>query len=603
MGRAGLPVDLTFGPTLEAEGTRFRLWAPSARRVELVVHHAVCPDPEHQKVGELVGNPLELPRDGEGWYESDLLPLAAGTTYAFRINGEIEVPDPASRFQPEGVHGPSEIIDLSAAPGAGGAPVTGRPWEQTVIYELHTGAFSREGTYGGITGALDHLVDLGVTAVELMPISAFPGRRNWGYDGVLPYAPAAAYGRPEELCALIRAAHDRELTLFLDVVYNHFGPDGNYLHLYAQPFFTDRFDTPWGAAIDFGVDEVRRFFLENALYWTMVYGFDGLRIDAVHAIRDESPHHFVDELAGRVNEAATGSGRGRKVHVVLENEENQASRIPPATGQWNDDIHHLLHVLITGEDEGYYIDYQEEPHRSLARALAEGFCYQGEPSRHRNGAVRGERSTALSPTAFVAFSHNHDQIGNRAMGERLTTLAGSSRVLEAVEALVLLSPQTPMLFMGEEWGSERPFLFFCDYQGDLASAVRQGRRREFAGFSAFEDESARARIPDPNDRETFRKSRIDWERRETEAGRRRIEFIRSLLEARKSRLEPLLSGISAGSFEGEADGAMRVRWPLGEGRFWAVYFNLTPAPRRLPAFDPPMEAQRVFPPPGSGAGA
>jgi malto-oligosyltrehalose trehalohydrolase len=601
MGEQSLPIDLSFGPDTDDLGTVFRLWAPSARRVELVIHRGVPP----VRGGELLeaGTSLELVPDSDGWCRSERLPLGAGSRYRYRIDRELEVPDPASRFQPQGVHGPSEVVDLRQLPGVAGPARSGRAWEETVLYELHVGAFSPEGSYSGVTDRLGHLEELGVTAAELMPIAAFPGERNWGYDGVLPYAPAAPYGTPEELSALLRSAQQRGVELFLDVVYNHFGPEGNYLHLYAKPFFTERFKTPWGAAIDFSLPEVRAFFLENALYWTLLYGFDGLRIDAVHAIRDDSSEHFVEELARRVKEEAKRVTPGRQVHVVLENEENEAHRLESATAQWNDDVHHLVHVLLTGEDEGYYCDYQRETHRALGKTLAEGFYFQGEPSIHRDGAPRGTPSRGLHPARLVAFSHNHDQIGNRAMGERPTTLASGPDVMEAVEALILLSPQTPMLFMGEEWGSEKPFLFFCDYEGELAQAVREGRRREFAGFSAFEDEAARERIPDPNAQRTFEVSRLDWSWRTEEQGSvgrgdgdpTRYQCIRRLLTLRREWLQPHLREVSSGSYEGAEEEAMRVRWPMADGRRWALYYNLTATVRSLPDYAPPTSSTLVYP--------
>lgn len=614
MGHREQPIHLFFGPDLNDEGTEFRLWAPSARKVELVVHRSLPPAGAVEAVEE--GTALELTPDSAGWCRSERLPLGAGSRYRYRIDGGLEVPDPASRFQPEGVHGVSEVVDLRVLPGVSGSPILGGPWEEEVLYELHVGTFSPEGSYPGIIRRLDHLAELGVTAIELMPIAAFPGGRNWGYDGVLPYAPAAPYGRPEELATLIRLAHEREIQIFLDVVYNHFGPEGNYLHLYAKPFFTDRLETPWGAAIDFSLPEVRTFFLENALYWTSLYGFDGLRIDAVHAIRDESPEHFVEEMARRVKDQARALTPGRRVQVVLENEENEAHRLEVATAQWNDDVHHLLHVLLTGEDEGYYCDYQGETHRFLGKTLAEGFYFQGQPSIHRKGSPRGTPSGELSPTALVAFSHNHDQIGNRALGERPTRLAGHPEAMEAVEAIILLSPQTPMLFMGEEWGSESPFLFFCDYHGDLAEAVREGRRREFAGFSAFQDEEARSRIPDPNAPETFEASRLDWSWRQDEGagstpggpsrragseggagetpGWGRFRLMRRLLTLRREWLQPRLRELLSGSYEGGPEEAMRVRWPLPGASYWALYFNLSDTPRALPEYTPPSSSTLVY---------
>lgn len=617
-GQRRIPIELSFGPDLNAEGTVFRLWAPSAGRVELVIHRGI-PKSDGED-GIRAGTAIELHPDKDGWCRSERLPLGAGTRYRYRIDDQLEVPDPASRFQPEGVHGASEVVDLARFPGVSGPAVRGVPWEETVLYELHVGTFSPEGSFAGVGERLEYLHTLGVNAVELMPIAAFAGARNWGYDGVLPYAPASAYGTPEDLSQLIRSAHRTGITLFLDVVYNHFGPEGNYLHLYAKPFFTERFHTPWGAAIDFSLPEVRAFFLENALYWTELYGFDGLRLDAVHAIRDGSSEHIVDAIARHVREVALQNTPGRQVHVVLENEENDANRLEAATAQWNDDLHHLIHVLLTGESEGYYRDYREEPHRALGKTLAEGFYFQGQAAGTRGGAPRGTSSRDLSPTALVGFSHNHDQIGNRAFGERLTALSNES-ALRAAEALVLLSPQVPMLFMGEEWGSKTPFLFFCDFQGELADAVREGRRREFAGFTAFKNEAIRRRIPDPNAVDTFQACRLGWHRRSEEGGasnavdrphgdsvgvspspdeqeytdcRMRHRLTQRLLELRREWLQPRLSTLRSGSYEGAPDEAMRVRWLGAKERYWTIYFNLTSVGRRLPDYAPPESFTLIY---------
>jgi len=332
------------------------------------------------------------------------------------------------------------------------------------------------------------LRDLGFTAIELMPVAAFPGTRNWGYDGVLPFAPAEAYGTPDELKALIDRAHELGLMMMLDVVYNHFGPDGNYLSAYAPEFFRDEVHTPWGAAIDFRCHAVRRFFIENALYWIREFRFDGLRLDAVHAIE---PKDFLVDLAREVR----ASTPGRHTHLVLENDANDAELLRDGfDGQWNDDFHHTVHVLLTGEGFGYYRDHVHDPAKRLARVLAEGFDYQGQTSQHRARA-RGSRSCDLSPASFVSFLQNHDQVGNRAGGERLIDLADED-ALRAAIALLLLAPQIPLVFMGEEIGTRAPFLFFTDHGPRLAQAVREGRAREFA-FETHKE------MPDPNAIETF----------------------------------------------------------------------------------------------------
>ena len=547
--------------------TRFSLWAPAASSVELV----------------LEGGSSRMER-GEGGVFSLTTGAAPGARYRYRIDGGQEVPDPASRFQPEDVHGPSAVVDPASFEwGDGGW--RGRPWHEAVVYELHVGTFSPEGTFRGACERLDHLAGLGVTAVELMPLADFPGSRNWGYDGVLPYAPDSSYGTPEELKELVQAAHGRGIMVLLDVVYNHFGPEGNYLPLYAPRFFTERHATPWGAAVNFddaGSETVREFFVHNALYWIEEYGFDGLRLDAVHAIRDDSGRHFLAELAERIR---GGPGRGRRVHLVLENEENEASLLRPAgegrslyDAQWNDDLHHALHVALTGEDAAYYADYADAPVRHLGRCLAEGFAYQGDPSRHR-GDRRGEPSADLAPPAFVAFLQNHDQVGNRAFGERITDLA-SPEAVRAAAAVYLLSPQVPMLFMGEEWGASSPFLFFCDFGGDLAPLVTQGRREEFASFPEFSDPETRGRIPDPNAPGTFESSRLDWGEREAPEHARWLDLYRELLALRRERIVPLLSGAPGGGgrYRLVGERGLEVRWGLGGGARLALRANLGPEP-------------------------
>lgn len=555
---------MPFGATLKAGGgASFRLWAPSARQVDLHLHAA---DGSRTP-------PTPMQRGADGWYGAESGMAAAGALYSFLIDGEIEVPDPASRFQPNGVHGPSEIVDPGAFSWSDHG-WRGRAWHETVLYELHLGTFTPEGTYLAAIDRLDYLRDLGITAVELMPLAEFPGARNWGYDGTLPFAPTRAYGRPEDLKQLVQAAHQRGLMVFLDVVYNHFGPEGNYLYRYAPDFFTDRHQTPWGAAINFdgpGSQTVRDFFVHNALYWIEEFHIDGLRLDAVHAIRDDSRPDILQEIASAV---AAGLPSGQQVHLVLENDDNAArylsgganDRPSHYSAQWNDDIHHVLHVLATGETAGYYGDYATTPHRRLARALSEGFVYQGEPSPHRGGAARGEASADLPPTAFVAFLQNHDQVGNRAMGERVSALA-EMPALRAAMSVVLLSPQIPMLFMGEEWRAAEPFRFFCDFGPDLADAVREGRRREFARFPEFADPAARARIPDPLLETTFAAAKLDWKALGQEPHRSWLEFVRELLAIRRREITPRLERVSgrSGSCRMHGDSVVEACWHLGDG--------------------------------------
>ena len=549
---------MRFGADVDAGTTRFGFWAPAAQRVELL---ATIGGAEHEEA---------LHRDADGWYETTLA-AGAGSRYAYRIDGGLVVPDPASRFNPDDVHERSAVIDPFAYEWRDGG-WRGRPWEEAVVYELHVGTFTREGTYDAVVQRFDHLLDTGVTAIELMPLADFPGSRNWGYDGVLPFAPDASYGTPGDLKRLVDAAHARELMVLLDVVYNHFGPDGNYLHAYAPQFFNPRHATPWGAAINFdaeGSDVVREFFIHNALFWLEEYHFDGLRLDAVHAIADDSRPDIVDELATAVR---AHFGDARHVHLVLENDRNEASRLVRggsrprcATAQWNDDFHHALHVLVTGERDGYYADYADGRAKHFARSLAEGFVYQGQPSAFRDGAARGEPSRGLPPAAFVTFAQNHDQIGNRAMGDRLVAIA-DARALQAAVACMLLAPAVPMIFMGEEFGATTPFLFFCAFEGDLARAVTQGRRDEFARFAAFRDPDARERIPDPVADATFLASKLDWRQRDAAQGRAWRDFYRRALRARRDHVVPLVPSIERGGTHAMlGDRAFRVAWSTREG--------------------------------------
>jgi malto-oligosyltrehalose trehalohydrolase len=555
---------MPFGAELKPDGqVRFRLWAPEHEHVQLAL-------PEQRAV-------VPMERDADGWHQLITSRAGAGNLYQFILPDGLAAPDPASRYQPSDVHGPSEIID----PGAyrwRDAGWQGRPWHEAVIYELHIGTFTSQGTFGAAIERLDYLQNLGITAIELMPVADFPGSRNWGYDGVLPFAPDSSYGRPEDLKALVDAAHERGLMMIQDVVYNHFGPDGNYLSAYAPAFFNERHQTPWGAAINFdapGSEVVREFVIHNALYWLREFNFDGLRLDAVHAIVDDSRTHLLDELAQRVRSTLPERPR----YLMLENEHNDARRLTRDAGgydaQWNDDLHHVLHVAATGEREGYYADYQGKT-ELLGRALAQGFAYQGQQMSYR-GSPRGEPSDHLTPEAFVAFIQNHDQIGNRAMGERLHHL-GSDAAVHAVTAVYLLLPQIPMLFMGEEWHSARPFLFFCDFAGDLADAVRNGRRQEFSKFAAFASETARERIPDPLAETTFLDSKLDWEALTQATSARIHDWYRDLLAVRAQHIVPLLPHLRrGGEFTVVAPGAVVVQWRGDDGSELTLLANLSDA--------------------------
>jgi maltooligosyltrehalose trehalohydrolase len=561
--------DLPFGSCVIAGNrTRFRIWAPSQKQVAVQIEGGVR---------------VPMDRGDDGWFEVEAA-CGPATPYRYVLESGLAVPDPASRAQLDDVHGPSLVVDPRAYRWRN-ADWRGRPWPETVLYELHAGLL---GGFGGVQQELDRLAGLGISAIELMPVNDFPGQRNWGYDGVLPFAPDRAYGSLDDLKALVDAAHDRGVMIFLDVVYNHFGPDGNYLASYAPEFFRDDISTPWGPAIDFRHPEVRRFFIENALYWLMEYRFDGLRFDAVHAIAGQD---WLDEMASEIRATVE---KGRHVHLVLEHDGNVADHLRrDFDAQWNDDGHHVLHAMLTGESEGYYIDYSGRTAERLARCLAEGFVYQGaEPSAHRGGTLRGTPSADLPPTAFVLFLQNHDQIGNRAFGDRLTASV-DPRALQAAIALQLLCPQIPLVFMGEESASTSPFQFFTDHHGELADAVREGRRKEFASFAAFSDPARRATIPDPNAPETFERSRPEPAADECTG---REELYRTLLSLRREHLVPRLAGTRAIGAEAIGPSAVFARWRLGDGSIWHLVTNLGPAP--CPLSQPP--GRLIYGNPGNG---
>lgn len=544
--------------------TRFSLWAPTCRSVMLELQD---------------GSRHSMSAESDGWFRLDLA-CEADLDYRYVINDHLRVPDPASRQQVDEVHGFSRVVDHAAYPWRCNE-WRGRPWHETVIYELHVGLF---GGFAAVEAHLPHLVEIGVTAVQLMPLGAFPGQRNWGYDGVLPFAPAASYGTPEQLKQLIDRAHEHGLMVFIDVVYNHFGPDGNYLGLYANNFFREDRITPWGAAIDFRQRQVRDFFCENALMWVLDYRVDGLRLDAVHAIGDDD---FLVELAACVHDAVPAP---RQAHLVLENENNSASLLSRGfNAQWNDDGHNTLHVLLTGEHEGYYADFMEQPTQKLATCLEQGFVYQGQLNRHDQ--PRGEASGHLPPSAFVLFLQNHDQIGNRAFGERLVSISDTD-ALKAATVLLLLSPMVPLLFMGEEWGSPQPFLFFTDYQGDLANAVREGRRNEFADFSRFANPQIRQRIPDPNDIATFTQSRPDLEPSTRRRQQEWLTFYRHLLYLRHSRITAKLKHAGSLGSEVLGEGAVAARWLLSDQQVLRIVLNI--GPQTLHIDEPSPRAELLY---------
>jgi maltooligosyltrehalose trehalohydrolase len=559
---------MPFGATFlgKGQGTLFRLWAPAAKDVFLVLDEN--------------GQMLPMQTLNDGWRQLQVPTAGPGTLYAYHVidaSGDcLQVPDPASRFQPRDVHGPSQVIDPRQFQWQD-ADWRGRPWEETVLYELHVGTFSPERSFRGVQNRLGYLQDLGITAIELMPVSDFPGTRNWGYDGVLPFAPDSRYGSPDDLKSLVQAAHAQGIQVFMDVVYNHFGPEGNYLHAYATSFFNEGEATPWGAAINFSgknvpdshARNIRDFFIHNALYWLEEYHLDGLRLDAVHAIRDDSSRHFLEELAETIRDALP---KDRLCHLILENPDNQARYIQPKKyydAQWNDDFHHAAHVLLTGEASGYYCDFTEQhsersPLEHLAVCLTEGFSYQGQYSTY-HCQNRGEESKTLPPTAFVNFLQNHDQMGNRALGERLGKLSKPAP-LQALVSILLLSPGIPLLFMGEEWQSDRPFLFFCDFEPDLNQRVCEGRLKEFAAFPEFSHPDARRKIPDPTAFRTFEASSLDWLEPDRPPHKAWRAFYKQLLEIRKEEIIPRLHALSEqsnqASYQLYGSSGLMVQWPI-----------------------------------------
>jgi maltooligosyltrehalose trehalohydrolase len=478
---------------LGADGTRFLVWAPRAKEVAV------------RLLGE---NPRLIPmvsRD-RGYFETVVPEVRPGDRYLYRLDDRVERVDPASRFQPEGVHAPSAVVDPASFRWTDGS-WRGLSLEDLIIYELHTGTFTQAGTFEAVIPLLDYLKnDVGITAIELMPVAQFPGRRNWGYDGVYPFAPQSSYGGPQGLKTLVDACHAKGLAVILDVVYNHLGPEGNYLGEFG-PYFTDHYRTPWGSAINYDgpdSDEVRHYVVGNALYWVTEYHVDALRLDAIHGIYDFGAKHILDEIAEAVHEQA--ARLGRRILVIAESSLNDARIIAPRDqggygldAQWNDDFHHALRTTLLNERAGYYEDFNGLP--DLATAVQDGFVYSGQYSPHRRRR-HGNTSRGRFPAQFVVFAQNHDQIGNRALGDRLSALV-PFEALKVAAASVLLSPNVPLLFMGEEYGETAPFQYFIEH-GDpqLVEAVRRGRQEEFASFGWREE------LPDPQDLSTFERSRV-----------------------------------------------------------------------------------------------
>jgi maltooligosyltrehalose trehalohydrolase len=515
------------GATCEAGGVRFRVWAPERERVELCVE-----TPGREATHALV-------KDAEGFFDGAISGLGAGDLYRYRLDGEGPFPDPASRFQPSGVHGPSEVID-PAAFGWSDPGWRGVALEDLIVYELHVGAFSPAGTFAGVADRLAHLVDLGVTALELMPVADFPGERGWGYDGVSLFAPARCYGRPDELRRLVDLAHRAGLAVFLDVVYNHFGPDGAYWGLYSPHYFSRIHSTPWGAAINLDGPSsapVRDFLIENATRWLREYHIDGLRLDATHALVDDGPRHLLAELQARVRAAVP-----RPVLLIAEDDRNLATMLRPEAeggwgldGVWADDLHHHLRRCLAGDRDGYFRDFTGEA-ADIAATLRDGWFFKGQHSEHRGGA-RGTDPVGLDRQRFVVCLQNHDQVGNRAFGERLNHQIDGAE-FRAATALLLGAPETPILFMGQEWAAPEPFLYFTDHEPELGRLVTDGRRKEFRGFACFSDPLQRDRIPDPQAASTFARSRLDWARVDEEPHASALRLHRALLRLRREH--PLL---------------------------------------------------------------
>jgi maltooligosyltrehalose trehalohydrolase len=481
------------------------------------------------RAGKIVRT-VGLERESDRYFSGFDRAGAKGDLYKYRFGESQPWPDPASCYQPEGVHGPSMVTD------AGGYVWAHEEWPRTrfsdlVIYELHVGTFTPEGTFRGAIARLPHLAALGVTAIELMPIADFPGDRNWGYDGVMLYAPARAYGTPDDLRALVDAAHGHGIAVILDVVYNHLGPDGNYLAVYDDGYYAQpRRETAWGAALDYEAPAVRTFFVENVLYWMRDFRIDGFRLDATHAIVDNSARHLLAEIA----EAVQAEGG----FVIAEDERNEAAIVAPRNsggwgfnGVWADDFHHVVRTMLTGEREGYYGNF-EGTGTELAQTIRHGWLYRGQ-AQLTSGERRGTDPSHAAPEQFVYCISNHDQVGNRAFGERLNDQI-SAAAYRAASALLCLVPQTPMLFMGQEWAASTPFQFFTDHKDDLGLAITKGRRREFRDFAAFRDPRLLETIPDPQSEQTFLNSKLTWNELESPAASATFLLYSEFLRARRT---------------------------------------------------------------------
>lgn len=513
------PWKLDLGATVtESNHVHFKVWAPTAETMSVRLHSEDAPR-------------IPLAPTTQGYWEGTVPCLPTDSLYSYIINQNLERPDPASRFQPNGVHGPSVVVDPSSYKWKD-SKWKGLPLTQYIMYELHVGAFTPKGTFDSIIQKLPYLRDtIGITAIELMPVAQCPGVRNWGYDGTYLYAPQANYGGPDGLKRLVDSCHEQGLAVIIDVVYNHLGPEGNYLGDYG-PYFTNRYPTPWGQAVNFDgpdSDAVRHFIISNALYWVTEYHIDALRLDAIHGIFDFSAKHLLQELGEAVQTQA--QELGRHIHVIAESDLNDSRVITPINkgghgldGQWSDDFHHALHCMLTGEQKGYYEDFGTLDH--LAKAIKDRFVYSGQYSNHRK-RVHGNSAKSADPAQFVVFSQNHDQVGNRAHGDRLSTLV-PFEALKLAAATVLLSPNIPLLFMGEEYGEIAPFQYFIDHGDEgLIEAVRQGRKSEFAAFGW-------TNTPDPYAKSTFDQSKLQWECEQTPEQKSLLKWYQTLIKLRKT---------------------------------------------------------------------
>lgn len=505
-----------FGPSCTREGCCFRLLAKQGAQVELILEGSSRNSGNAENPTEKISKKISMAFQPSGLYQVTVPEAGVGTLYRFFIDGQGPYPDPASRFQPQGVHGPSQVMAAS-----------GYHWKHTafhapalralVLYELHIGTFTPQGTYLSAIEKLDILRDLGVTAIELMPVADSAGGHNWGYDGVAIYAPSRAYGTPDELRQLVDAAHQRGLAVFLDVVYNHLGPDGAYHSVFAPQFYTGKHKTPWGDGLNFDDKDctlVREFFLDNAQYWIREFNFDGLRLDATHAIQDASARHVLAEMTSRVHAAA--KELKRTIHIIAEDDRNQRNLVIPIEqggmgfdAVWADDFHHHMRRHLAGDHDGYFVDFDGTTEH-IAETLRDGWYFKGQFSSHADHA-RGTPTDGLEPQSRVICIQNHDQVGNRAFGERLSTQIQPPEY-RAASALLLLAPETPLLFMGQEWAAPEPFQFFTDHSEPLGRLVTEGRRREFAHFAAFSNPSDVEKIPDPQAKETFLRSKLDWKK-------------------------------------------------------------------------------------------